>query len=239
VCDPALRSAATALTDADQLVVTLAHLAWPLACLGYLHQARARREAAIAEARLLGHAFTLAFALAFAAGWGLYGAEEALQAETLWAEELLALSTEHGFAFFKTMGTIHRGRCLAMEGRAAEGIAQMTEGLAAFRSTGAVSFLPRFLILIAEAYGRARQPLVGLEHLTEVHLSIPGPRGNPRVINNLNPAGHRKGHRSPSSKRRQPRACRQAFVRKARPWRRTNSAIESEADAQASYKALQ
>ena len=54
-----------------------------------------------------------------------------------------------------------------MEGRAAEGIAQMTEGLGAFRSTGTVSFLPRFLTLIAEAYGRARQPLVGLEHLTE------------------------------------------------------------------------
>jgi predicted ATPase len=95
----------------------------------------------------------------------LYGAEDASEAAR--AEELLALSTEHGFAFVKTMGTIHRGRCLAVEGREAEGIAQMTEGLADFRSTGAVSFLPRFLILIAEACGRARQPLVGLEHLTE------------------------------------------------------------------------
>jgi hypothetical protein len=114
VFDPALRSAATELTDADQLVVTLVHLAWPLACLGYLHQARARREAAIAEARRLGHAFTLALALAFAAGWGFYGGEE-LQAEMLRAEELLALSTEHGFAFWKTMRAIHRGRCLAMK----------------------------------------------------------------------------------------------------------------------------
>jgi predicted ATPase len=62
VFDPALRSAANALMDADQLVVTLVHLAWPLVCLGYLDQAHARREAAIAEARRLGHAFTLAFA---------------------------------------------------------------------------------------------------------------------------------------------------------------------------------
>ena len=69
--DPALRRAATELTDADQLVVTLVHLTWPLVCLGYLHQAHARREAAIAEARRLGHPFTLAFAL----GWGLYTAE--------------------------------------------------------------------------------------------------------------------------------------------------------------------
>jgi hypothetical protein len=171
VFDPALRSAATELTDADQLVMTLVHLAWPLGCLGYLHQARARREAAIAEARRLGHAFTLAFALAFALGLGLYGAEETLQTEMLWAEELLALSTEHGFALWKTTGAIHRGRCLATEGRAAEGIAQMTEGLAAFRNTGAVALLPRLLTLIAEAYGRAWQPLAGLEHLTEaIHI---------------------------------------------------------------------
>jgi predicted ATPase len=95
----------------------------------------------------------------------LYGVEDASEAARV--EELLALSTENGFAFVKTMGTIHRGRCLAMEGREAEGIAQMTEGLAAFRSTGTVSFLPRFLTLIVEVYGRARQPLVGLEHLTE------------------------------------------------------------------------
>src|SRR5262249_7011272 len=73
--------------------------------------------------------------------------------------------------FFKTVGAIHRGRCLAMEGRAAEGIAQMTEGLAAFRSTGAVGPLPRLLTRIAEAYGRAWQPLEGLEHLTEaIHI---------------------------------------------------------------------
>jgi len=129
--------------------------------------ARARLEAAIAEARRLGHAFTLASALG---SWGFYGGEE-LQAEMLRAEELLALSTEHGFAFFKTVGAIHRGRCLAMEGRAAEGIAQMTEGLAAFRSTGAVGPLPRLLTRIAEAYGRAWQPLEGLEHLTEaIHI---------------------------------------------------------------------
>jgi len=42
--DPVLRSAATALTGSgEELVVTLVHLAFPLARLGYLDQARARR----------------------------------------------------------------------------------------------------------------------------------------------------------------------------------------------------
>jgi predicted ATPase len=83
------------------------------------------------------------------------------------AEELLAIATEHDFAWFKAAGTLGRGRCLAMMGRETEGIAQMTEGLAALRSTGTVAFLPHWLIRLAEAYGKAQRPLEGLEHLTE------------------------------------------------------------------------
>jgi predicted ATPase len=149
--------------DVDQLVVTLSHLALPLAQLGYLDQAHARLDAAITEARKLAHAFTLVFALAFS----VYIEEAASEAAILQAEELLALTTEQGFAFYKAWGTLHRGWCLAMVGREAEGIAQMTEGLAAFRSTGTVAWLPRWLIRLAEAYAKAQRPLEGLEHLTE------------------------------------------------------------------------
>jgi class 3 adenylate cyclase/predicted ATPase len=163
--DPALRSAANAMTEhvCDEFVALLSHLAVPLAQLGYLDQARARQDAAIQEARRLAHAFTLAFAL----GWSLHIEEAASEAVMLRAEELLALTSEHGFPFWKAWGTLHRGRCLAMVGRETEGIAQMTEGLAAFRSTGTVAWLPLSLIRLAEAYGKARRPLEGLEHLTE------------------------------------------------------------------------
>jgi len=162
--DPALRSAATALAEnSDELVVTLSHLAMPLAQLGYLDQARARRDAAIVEARKLRHAFNLAFAL----GWSVFIEEAASEPVMLRAEELLALATKHGFSFWKAWGTLHRGWCLAMVGRETEGIAQMTEGLAAFRSTGSVVFLPCWLIRLAKAYGKAQRPLEGLGHLTE------------------------------------------------------------------------
>ena len=159
--DPAVRSDATG--GVDQLVATLVHLAHPLARLGYLDQARARQDAAIEEARKLAHAFSLAFALQ----WSVYVEEAAGEAVMLRAEELLAIATEHGFAVFKAMGTLGRGRCLAMVGRETEGIAQMTEGLAAFRSTGSVVFLPCWLIRLAKAYGKAQRPLEGLGHLTE------------------------------------------------------------------------
>jgi predicted ATPase len=93
--------------------------------------------------------------------------EAASQPVMLRAEELLALSTEHGFAFWKALAAIYRGRCLAMVEREAEGITQMTEGLAALRGTGTLVFLPQWLTVLAEAYGRARRPLEGLKHLTE------------------------------------------------------------------------
>jgi predicted ATPase len=168
--DAALRSTATALMDADQLVVTLAHLEMPLARLGYPDQARARREATLVEARQLAHSFTLAFAL----GWSLFSEEAGSQSMMVRAEELLALSTEHGFAFWKAVAAILRGRCLTMLGYEAEGIARMTEGLAAYRSTGTVSFLPFWLIRLADAYGRARRPSEGLEHLSEAIRIIEG-----------------------------------------------------------------
>ena len=167
--DPVLRSAATALTGSgEELVVTLVHLAFPLARLGYLDQARARREAAIVEARQLAHPFTLAFAL----GFGLLSEDVASQAVMLQAEELLALSMEHGFAFWETVGALHRGRCLIMVRDEAEGITQMTEALAAYRSTGTGLSLTHFLTLLAEARGRARQPLEGLEHLADAIRTI-------------------------------------------------------------------
>jgi predicted ATPase len=175
VSDPSLRRSATAMTDGDQLVVTLIHLAQPLARLGYFDQARARQDAAIVEARKLAHAFTLA---AFALGNSVFiDLKEASETMIVRAEELLALTTEHGFAFWKAVGVLYRGRCLTVMGRETEGIAQMTEGLAAYRSTGTVAWLPYWLIQLAEAYGKAQRPSEGLEHLTEAIRIIESTEG--------------------------------------------------------------
>jgi predicted ATPase len=107
--------------------------------------------------------------LAFALGFSVYIEVEvaASEAAMLRAEELLGIATEHGFPFWKAWGTLHRGRCLAMVGRETVSIAQMTEGLTAFRSTGTVARLPLWLIRLAEAYGKSQRQLEGLEHLTE------------------------------------------------------------------------
>ena len=49
----------------------------------------------------------------------------------------MALSREHGFAFFLAEATFFRGWALAEQGQGEEGIAQIRQGLAAWRATGA------------------------------------------------------------------------------------------------------
>ena len=104
-------------------------------------------------------------------GFGLLSEDVASQAVMLQAEELLALSMNMALHFGRQWA-LHRGRCLIMVGDEAEGITQMTEALAAYRSTGTGLSLTHYLTLLAEASGRARQPLEGLEHLADAIRTI-------------------------------------------------------------------
>ena len=70
------------------------------------------------------------------------------------AAAALTLSTERGFTVFLAWGTILRGWALAQQGQEAEGIAQIRQGLAAFRATGGRAVVPYHLAPLAEAYGQ-------------------------------------------------------------------------------------
>jgi predicted ATPase len=83
------------------------------------------------------------------------------------AEALMTLSTEQGFPYWLAFGTILRGWALTAQGEGAEGIAQINQGLAAHRATGAELHRPHFLSLLAEAYGKVGQPEEGLTVLVE------------------------------------------------------------------------
>jgi predicted ATPase len=131
--------------------------------LGYPAQARERIQAALALARELDHPFSLAGALGIAAWVYQYCHDGyALQACT---EEVLPLSTEHGFPLFLALGTLLRGWALAELGQQEEGISHIRQGLAAWRATGAELSVPYYLALLAEAYGQMGQPDEGLSVL--------------------------------------------------------------------------
>ena len=131
---------------------TLCFLAVTLLCLGYIEQGRALTNQALSEARRLKRAHTLATALLFMcrAGW-LADSPHDMQRH---AEELVALANEHGFSLWLSGGMIYRGWSLTALGQAEEGVASLTQGLAATRATGAVQGTPVILTSLAQAYAK-------------------------------------------------------------------------------------
>jgi predicted ATPase len=138
--------------------------------LGYPEQAQQWSEGGLTQAQGLGHAYTLAQALLFSALLHLLRREAAMAQER--AEAQRALCTEQGFAPYLAWGTIEWGAALAAQGGWAEGLAQMREGLAAWRATALTPWL-LFLSLLAEACGRAGQVEEGLGALHEALEAMP------------------------------------------------------------------
>jgi predicted ATPase len=121
--------------------------AWPIWVLGYPDQALQSIHEALELAQEVAHPFSLAFALAAAAL--VYQFHRGPQAVQERAEASIALSTEQGFPYWLTYGTILRGWALSAQGDGAEGIAQMRQGLVARRALGAELHRPYFLSLLA------------------------------------------------------------------------------------------
>ena len=81
-----------------------------------------------------------------------------------YADELLAIATEHGLEQFRAMALILRGWSLAGLGRADDGIPLLAAGL---RDVGFISFTPWALTLLADACRMAGQWRAALAHLAE------------------------------------------------------------------------
>jgi predicted ATPase len=81
------------------------------------------------------------------------------------AEQVLAITSEQGYASWVATGNIMRGWCLSTLGRVAEGIPLLLQGVAAVGASGAKLVMPQYLTILAEAYGLASQPEEGLQQL--------------------------------------------------------------------------
>ena len=150
----------------DPGMACLSNVARAVWCLGYPDQALERSHQAIIVAQEPLHPFSLAWALTSAAGF-VHQFRRERQAVKERAEALIALSTEQGFPVFLARGTIWRGWALAVQGKAGEGVAQIRQGLAAYRATGSELGRSYFLGLLAEAHGIAGQAEEGLAAVAE------------------------------------------------------------------------
>jgi class 3 adenylate cyclase/predicted ATPase len=163
--DPTFRASWASPDDA--YVQAMLGLSRTLLCLGYVDQARLRRDEALAEAQRLSP-YNLVFALgqAWLGDWaseGMNSAPTMLQS----AERVLAISAEQDFPIWSAVGNITRGWCLGAAGQAAESISLVLEGSADLSATGCDILRPFFLMVLAEVYGKAGQPEEGLNRLVE------------------------------------------------------------------------
>jgi predicted ATPase/DNA-binding winged helix-turn-helix (wHTH) protein len=119
---------------------------------GYPDQALARLHAALELARGLSHPATLAYTMLIAAL--LHQRRRDVDAVRKWADAAITLATENALPHWLALGTMYAGWALAAQGRMAEGLAQIQQGLAGYRATGVGLGVTRWLGLLAEVYGR-------------------------------------------------------------------------------------
>jgi tetratricopeptide (TPR) repeat protein len=162
--DPAHRGSYSELLSQDVLVFLRTHFAWLLACLGHVDQALLQRDAALEEARRLSHPPTLAFALS--SGAWVTGAIIGLHPGSLlrYADEQLALATEHGLGFYRMGALTQRGWCLAALGHPDQAIPLLTAGVAGRDQLAFIVFKPWLLTLLGDACRMAGQWQAALDH---------------------------------------------------------------------------
>jgi predicted ATPase len=143
--------------------VTLWLLGCPVQALACLHES-------LALAHELSHPFSLAFARCWAAFVSQLRRDVPAVHEH--AEAAVALSTKQGFPAFVAWGTSMRGWALAMQGQGGVGMAQVRQGITAWRATGAALFVPYLCTMLAEVCDHLGHPEDGLQALGEAHTLV-------------------------------------------------------------------
>jgi predicted ATPase len=161
--DPQQHRAHAFVYGQDPGMVCLSWAAWALWLLGYPDQALKRTHEALALAQELAYPFSSAYALGLAAV--LHQLRREGQQAQERAEEIISLATEQGFALWLAAGNVFRGWALADQGQEAAGMAQLSQGLAAWQATGAGIFQSYGLALLTEACGKGSRTDEGLAAL--------------------------------------------------------------------------
>ena len=136
----------------DVGVSILSYRSIALWLLGYPEAALADTDRALIVARGLGQAASLMFALHHASLTHIQiGDIAAAQAN---ADELFLLANDKDASLWRAFAILMRGCLLTLNGDNLDAIQTITQGIAALRSTGAASFVPLYLPLLATAYSR-------------------------------------------------------------------------------------
>ena len=153
--DPAEHRLLASRFGQDIGVVILCNRSWAMWVLGHPDAAIADSERALTDAREIGQAATLMYALLWASlaqnHCGNYIAANAL------ADEIVALGDESGSLNWPAWGMIFQGCVLANAGQSSNAVQRITSALTTFQSTGSTFFTSLSLLHLAKAYAELEQ----------------------------------------------------------------------------------
>jgi predicted ATPase len=139
----------------DSGVAVLLFRSLALWMLGHPAAALADTEHALRDAREIGQAATLMYALFFISLILIPSGNYATA--TTQSDELVALAEEKGALFWKAGGMMNQGCLFASTGKASGAVQMITAGITAWRSTGATLQVPWYLSYLARAYAEVGQ----------------------------------------------------------------------------------
>ena len=149
------RPLAARFAGVDARVSLFIHRSWALWWLGYPEAALADVDHALRDARDIGQAATVMYALGLTTPSDLFCGN--YESATAKSDELIALADKKSALFWKARGMMNWGCVLALTGKSADAVQMITSGISARRSTGATLNVPFFLLYLASAYADLRQ----------------------------------------------------------------------------------
>ena len=168
--DPLKHRSHIALFGQNEGVVCLCRAALVLWYLGYADQALVRGTEAFTLARELSHPASLAYVRYWVAF--LYHHLREVEKTQEWTDASMAVSTEHGFAYWPPQGMMLQGWVLVERRQVTEGIVRMRQGLVALQATGTDIQRAYSLGLLANAYREVGQISEGLAMLDEALAAV-------------------------------------------------------------------
>ena len=137
----------------DPWIASRSYLSWACSHLGYPDQSLQHSNAAVRIAEELDHSFSAALALSFSQ-WVYQFRRDVAQTRAT-AEQALAISEEHGFAFWYGWCRVMRGWAMAQQGEHAAAIGEIRQGIVDWRAQGSELGCHYYYVLLAEACAAA------------------------------------------------------------------------------------
>ena len=146
---PELRSAVYRYDVVDPWIASRSYYSWASWHLGFPDRSLQHSNEAVRIAEGLDHSFSTVLALCFSQWVHQFRRDVAKTRET--ADRALAISKEHGFAFWYGWCAVMRGWVMAQQGEHDAAIAEIRQGIADWRTQGSELGCHYYYALLAEA----------------------------------------------------------------------------------------